>query len=354
MLSRLAPISLVSCGGFTVQHTSFPLMRTLAVLFCIAAAVVVAPLWAPLLLGAWFADLLQPAVATLERVLGGRRRGAAAVVVLVALAVLLPLVGLVAVLVSEARLLFEQVRGALDTRGSLANALLGGASPAEPHGWIDLLRQHGTNAWRAGSAIARASASAAIAVLVYIAALYTFAVDGARAYAWFETRLPLPRSALARLSQAFRETGRGLIVAGGGTALVQGAIATLAYVAIGLPRALLFGPLTAVCAIVPFVGTGLVWVPLTIELTATRQYGRAAVVLVVGVGIHALIDNFVRPVLARHGRLRLPTFVLLVAMLGGVGVFGAAGALLGPLLVRLGLEALEILADESGEPGRRH
>jgi predicted PurR-regulated permease PerM len=53
-------------------------------------------------------------------------------------------------------------------------------------------------------------------------------------------------------------------------------------------------------------------------------------------------DNFVRPMLSRYGKLRMPTFLLLVSMLGGLGLFGAWGVLLGPLLVRLAVEGLEI------------
>jgi predicted PurR-regulated permease PerM len=178
-----------------------------------------------------------------------------------------------------------------------------------------------------------------------VAALYTFAVDGARAYGFIEAHAPISRQALARLARAFRETGRGLIIAGGGTALVQGALATAAYLALGLPRAWVLGLLTATSALVPVVGTGLVWVPLAVELGATGQYWRAGAMVAVGAGVLSLVDNFVRPVLARHGHLELPTFVILISMLGGVATFGATGALLGPLLVRLCVEALAITAE---------
>jgi predicted PurR-regulated permease PerM len=321
-------------------------MRALTIALCVAASVVFAPFWVPLLLAAWFADLLRPAVRRLDRVIG-RRRAAAAVVVLVAVGVLLPLTGVVVALASGAQDLVNQVRAALEARGSLAGALLGGDEGRahwEVRDWADLTSKYGANAWRALHAIARASASALIAVLIFVAALYTFIVDGERAYAWFAGRAPIPRESFERLAGAFRETGRGLLVAGGGTAALQGAIATVAYVAIGLPRALLFGPLTAVCAIVPLVGTGIVWVPVAIELAATGQSWRAVVVAVVGVA-NSVVDNFVRPFLARFGRLHLPPFVVLLSMLGGVAVLGAAGALFGPLLVRLCVEALAIVSE---------
>jgi predicted PurR-regulated permease PerM len=73
----------------------------------------------------------------------------------------------------------------------------------------------------------------------------------------------------------------------------------------------------------------------------------------VGAGVHSLIDNFVRPLLARYGRFTLPAFVVLASMLGGAAVFGAAGALFGPLLVRLCVESLAIVSEsriEAPEP----
>ena len=55
----------------------------------------------------------------------------------------------------------------------------------------------------------------------------------------------------------------------------------------------------------------------------------------------------VRPMLSRYGKLRMPTFLLLISMLGGLALFGAWGVLLGPLLVRLAVEGLEILRERA-------
>jgi predicted PurR-regulated permease PerM len=65
-----------------------------------------------------------------------------------------------------------------------------------------------------------------------------------------------------------------------------------------------------------------------------------AVGCVVGV-----VDNVLRPVLARYGQLRLHGLLLFIAMLGGIAVFGAGGLLLGPLFVRLAVEGLNMLRE---------
>ena len=298
-----------------------------------AALVVVSPYWAPLLLAAWVADMLRPAVRRLERMLGGKRRSAAAIVVLVVVAFVVPLAALITAVVDGARQL-------------LAQLVHTGAPFPRTFDWPDLLTRHGADAWQVLSAVTRSSASALLALLVFVVALYAFAASGVRSYRWLVRRAPLSPRAMSRMTRAFRETGRGLIVGGGGTALVQGLVATVAYVALRIPHALVLGPLTAVCALVPVVGTGLVWVPLAIELGLTGDYVRAIVVVAVGAGVHSLIDNLVRPVLTRHGRLNLPTSVVLVSMLGGISIFGAAGALLGPLVVRLAVEALAMMRED--------
>ena len=53
-----------------------------------------------------------------------------------------------------------------------------------------------------------------------------------------------------------------------------------------------------------------------------------------------------RPIFSRYGRLNLPTYALFLAIFGGIALYGAAGIILGPLLVRLGVEALDIAREE--------
>jgi sensor domain CHASE-containing protein/uncharacterized membrane protein len=75
-----------------------------------------------------------------------------------------------------------------------------------------------------------------------------------------------------------------------------------------------------------------------------RRIGASAAAI--GVLVIGLVDNLLRPLLSRHGSVQLPTLVLLVAMFGGLATVGAWGLLLGPLLVRLAVEAVAIERDE--------
>jgi predicted PurR-regulated permease PerM len=322
-------------------------LRFVAFGLVLAAVVTIAPFWVPLVLAAWTADLLQPSMRRLQAWLGGRRRGAAAIVVLLVVAALVPLAFVVAVVVIGVRDLILQLTAAIQGQGTLGSVLLGGGPAHSPtfREWADLLSRYGENAWHAVTLVAQTSFSLLLGVLIFVATLYAFASTGSASYRWMLQHSPIPTKALHRFMLAFRETGRGLLIGSGGTALIQGAVATVAYIVIGIPRALLLGPLTAIAALVPALGTGLVWVPLAIELALSKHYVRAGLIAAVGAGLISLIDNFVRPVLTRYGKLNLPTSIVLLSMLGGLAVFGASGVILGPLIVRLAAEALAIVRE---------
>ena len=132
------------------------------------------------------------------------------------------------------------------------------------------------------------------------------------------------------------------------TGLVQGLLATAAYFALGVPRALVLGLVTCVASIIPSVGTALVWVPVAAGLFLSGRTTQAVILVAVGVLAIGSIDNVLRPIFARYGKLELPTFVLLTSIFGGLALFGAWGLILGPLLARLAKEALVMVRESSG------
>ncbi len=333
-----------SRGDSPVSDERDRTLRFLTFGLVVGSAAVLATYWLPLVLAAWAADLLRPAIRALQRLLGGRRRGAVAIVVLAVVAVLVPISAALVSLVGSLQELATQVRAAIEGSGSVGGILLGGG-PAGAHpslrDWAELGGRYGVGAWRALLVLLRTSSTVLLQALVFAASLLAFAEWGSRVYRWLARHAPLPPTALRRLAGAFAETGRGLVIGGGGTALTQGLVMTVAYSALGIPRAFVLGLLTAVCAVVPAVGTALVWLPLAAELAITGDYLRAGILFAVG-AVNSVVDNLLRPVLTRYGRLNLPTVLVLVSILGGIALLGAGGAVLGPLLLRLSREALAI------------
>jgi predicted PurR-regulated permease PerM len=103
--------------------------------------------------------------------------------------------------------------------------------------------------------VAGVAANALLGLFVFFAAAYVALLEGPRAYAWAEAHTPLARRHQERLARAFIETGRGLAIGVGLTGLAQGVLATVAYLALGVPRALVLGVVTLFASLIPSVGT---------------------------------------------------------------------------------------------------
>jgi predicted PurR-regulated permease PerM len=135
----------------------------------------------------------------------------------------------------------------------------------------------------------------------------------------------------------------------GGAGLMQAIVATVAYVAIGVPSAIALGALTLMFSVIPAIGTAIVWIPVAAGLALTGRPIAALSLAIVGVAVISTIDNLARPWLAHRGQLKLPTWIVLVSMFGGVELVGGWGLILGPLLVRLAKEAL-VISREARDP----
>lgn len=306
------------------------------------------PLAGPLILAAWMAHLLRPWYRRVVRWLNGRDRAAAFVTLMLVIALLLPIVGATTTLITGGRDLVallmksETGKGALEALVSAGGGGNGGAAMPGVADIPNLLQQYGASAYTTLSSVATISAEVFIAMFVFYAAFFAALVSANRGHLWLLRHVPVGPRPLTRFVRAFHEAGRGLLVGTGLTALVQGGLATITYFALGVPRALVLGLFTMVASLIPSVGTALIWVPVAAGLALTGNVVKAIILAAIGVGVIGLSDNILRPVLAQTAHLEMNATVVLIAMLGGLSAFGAFGLFLGPLIVRLAMEALAI------------
>jgi predicted PurR-regulated permease PerM len=293
----------------------------------------------------------------LERRLHGRRLAAVVLTSLVALVIATPTLLLGVGVVIGARDLAYTLASASSAEGVLEQIAIGGDGgvsslplPKTPREAIDLARQYGTEAFTLLSNLAGAAAQAILLLVVYFAGTFVFMREGTGHWEWVLRHAPLRRDHLERFADAFHETGRGLLIGVGLTCAAQGAVAMAAYFALGVPQAWVLGPVTGIAAVIPVVGSAMIWVPVAVGLLLTDHPIKAAILTVIGLGVVGTIDNLLRPVFSRMGALKLPLLVLFVSAFGGLLVLGAWGAILGPLIVRLAVEALKISRADDGEP----
>jgi predicted PurR-regulated permease PerM len=152
---------------------------------------------------------------------------------------------------------------------------------------------------------------------------------------------PLPDSQdeviMKRLANAVRSVVTGTVL----IALIQGTLTGLGLWIFGFERAILWGVIAAFGALIPSVGTTIVFIPAVVFLLFNGAYVQAIGLLVWGVLAVGLIDNLLGPYLMSRGN-KLHPFIILLAVLGGLSVFGPIGFVVGPVLVSLFIVLLEL------------
>ena len=337
---------------------------TLVVLL-VAAAVVMAPFAPWIALSLWLGLYARRIHTPLTKRLGGRSGLAATLTVSLLLVIALPIAAVVTSIILDLIALVSRLMESDQAQAVLVRLVQGngngsggggdatGAAAAggdtkqvleSAEGAIDLLMAQGERAWTIVRQIAGVTAQIVIGLLVMVTGMYGVLVEGPAWYRWFERHAPMAPAHLARYGAAFAETGRGLWYGIAGAGMIQSIVATVAYLVIGVPSALALGMLTLLFSVIPAIGTALVWVPVAAGLAITGRTTAAIALAVVGIAVIGSVDNVARPYLARRGKLQLPTWVVLIAMFGGIALIGGWGLLLGPLVLRLAKEALLIRA----------
>lgn len=117
------------------------------------------------------------------------------------------------------------------------------------------------------------------------------------------------------------------------TALAQGVLAGLGYWVAGIAAPALWGVITALVSLIPFVGP-LVWGGLSLSLFAHGETQAALGLFLWGALVVSWVDNLIRPIVI-SGPTRVPFLLVLLGVLGGINAFGLIGLFLGPILLAI-------------------
>lgn len=142
---------------------------------------------------------------------------------------------------------------------------------------------------------------------------------------------------LSRLDKAINSIIKGSLL----IALLQGFSSGIGLTIFGVPSPALWGTATAFAALLPGVGTASVLFPAILYLFFTDQIV-SAIGLSIWSGIAVgMIDNFLGPILVGRG-VRIHPLFILIAVFGGIEMFGPLGFILGPLILSLLYALLDI------------
>jgi predicted PurR-regulated permease PerM len=124
-------------------------------------------------------------------------------------------------------------------------------------------------------------------------------------------------------------------------ALIQGGLAWLYYLWVGLPEPGFWGVLTGLASVIPIVGAGVIWVPVSIYIMANIDLGLGIGLIAWGSLVMGVMDNVVRFVLAKK-MADVHPLITLLGVIMGLQYFGITGLIFGPLLISYFLILLKI------------
>jgi predicted PurR-regulated permease PerM len=157
--------------------------------------------------------------------------------------------------------------------------------------------------------------------------------------------IPFSTESAELLRDRFRDVTISTLVGTGLTAAVQGLFVGLAFVATGLSNALFWGVVTVIFAILPVVGSGLVWGPGVAALVIEGHYWTALGLAIWGVVVVGNVDNVIRPYVFRRWA-QIHPFVTVIGAFAGIRFFGLLGLLIGPLAISYFFELIRMYRAE--------
>ncbi|OLO07012.1 AI-2E family transporter [Salinicola sp. MH3R3-1] len=343
------------------QHKAFILLLTLV---SIAFVWLLLPFYGAVLWAVILAILFQPMQRRLERRLHGRRNWAALISVAACVfIVILPITLIFGAMVREGASVYQRV-GSGDIDFNHYVQQFQGSLPVSIQDWLgdagfgslsDISNRLASALEQGSRLIATHMLSigqntlqflVSTGIMLYL--LFFLFRDGRSLGQMIRITIPLSDEYTYKLIDKFTAVVRATVKGNVIIAIVQGVIGGVAFWALGIEAALLWGVMMAFLSLLPAIGSAIVWVPVAAYLLITGAYVKGAILIFVGVVVIGLVDNFLRPPLVGK-ETKLPDYVVLISTVGGMTLMGINGFVLGPLIAALFIVAWSLYRQEQAE-----
>lgn len=216
---------------------------------------------------------------------------------------------------------------------------------------VDKIEQHidlpgalkSFNTWLGATAgaIVKGSVFQLIGLCLVFYMLFFFLRDRHLALKSLESLSPLSEAEMGKVFTRVGDTIHATVYGTFAIAAVQGFLGGLMFWWLGLPAPLLWALVMGLLAIVPMLGTFIIWAPAALFLVLEGNWGGALTLVLWGILVVGTIDNLLRPIFVGN-RLHLHTILAFMSVVGGLILFGPAGLILGPVTLTVTGTLLEI------------
>ncbi|MFC4450693.1 AI-2E family transporter [Halorussus aquaticus] len=183
-----------------------------------------------------------------------------------------------------------------------------------------------------------------LGVLLFLFLLYYLLKDGDTLVRWAKDVTPLPEGVQNRLYGAAEEVTWAVLKGHVFVASLQGFVSGLGLFVLGVPDAAFWTVVMMFLAMVPIVGVAPVMGGATIYLVVEGRPLAAALLVVYGMTVVAITDDYLRA-LVIDKESSLHSGVVLLGVFGAAYFLGAIGIFVGPIVLALFKATVEVFSE---------
>lgn len=181
-------------------------------------------------------------------------------------------------------------------------------------------------------------------ITMFLIALFTFFPLRNRIYETMTRLSPLEDRLDDMFINKFAQTAKSVIKGTLVVAIFLGITGGIMLWILGVQAAAFFGLLMTVFSIIP-IGSGIVWIPISIYLVATGEVAKGIILFAFGLVMTSGVDTMLRSKLTKKEAAVHP-LLLAFAILGGLKAFGVLGFIYGPLIVVFFVSIMEVYKEK--------
>ena len=179
--------------------------------------------------------------------------------------------------------------------------------------------------------------------------------DGSSLGAKIKNILPLKEQHKQEVLGKFHDVTYGVFYGSIIIAIVQGILGIIGFTMLGVKSPLLWGFVMMLFALVPYLGSAIIWLPAALNLifigylqNDTDYIVRGAILIAYGALVISTMDNILKPKII-GSKAKIHPVLVLIGVLGGLSLFGFIGFILGPLMLALLMTFVDLYEKEKAE-----
>lgn len=164
---------------------------------------------------------------------------------------------------------------------------------------------------------------------------------------WLRNNMPFKGTNVETFINEFRNLVYSNAIGIPIVAILQGLVGLIGYLIFGVDEFLLMGLLTAVCSVIPVVGSMIIYVPLGVYELALGHTWQGVAILIWGFALIGSVDNIARFMIQKR-IANVHPLITIFGVIMGINLFGFIGIIFGPLMLSMFTLLIKIYIDEFG------